>query len=357
MNILQLTWAELADEFKIRYGKGKYHATAVYREVYKNGNLDFSHVDEFAKSQKLAGKIQSVLVLNPGLVIEEQKDKGLVKFITRLADGLEIESVIIPMATHNTLCVSSQVGCRMGCTFCETGRLGLLRNLAVEEIVGQVYTARFSLGSPIKNIVFMGMGEPFDNFDNVIQAIRVMNDPRGLDIAHSHITLSTAGRIDGIRKLGSLNWRRLNLAVSLNAPNDRLRSKIMPLNRAVPMDKLKESLMTYPLKKSGTFFIEYVLIKGLNDSHEHALELAGFLKPLPVRLNLIPYNPLSDSQFKAPSDEDVHRFSGWLEQENVFVRKRWSKGRSVMAGCGQLGNRKSEPKQKFQKYKTHANTK
>lgn len=339
MNILNLTCAELTNELRTRYGKGHYHAAAVYREVFKTGNVTFSHLKEFSRSERLALEIEKDLVLSPGDVVKTQAQEGLVKFVTRLADGVEIESVIIPMTTRNTLCVSSQAGCRMGCAFCETGRKGLTRNLTAGEIVGQVYTARFKLGVEIKNIVFMGMGEPFDNFEHVVRAIGVMNDPRGLDIAHSHMTLSTVGLTDGIRRLGEQNWPRLNLAVSLNAPNDRLRSSIMPVNRTIPMNELKQALLDYPLRKSGSFFIEYVVFKGLNDSREDARQLADFLKPLPVRLNLIPYNPCSHSRFNAPSDEDIHRFSDWLAEEHVFVRKRWSKGRSLMAGCGQLGRR------------------
>ncbi len=337
MKILELTFAELTNELKYRYGKGKFHAAAVYREVFRNGNLDFCGVNEFSRSQKLARELEKDLEFNLCQVVNNKKEGGLTKFIMKLEDGLKIESVIIPMANYKTICISSQVGCKMGCSFCETAQLGFYRNLTVEEIVGQVYTAKVVFKLDVRNIVFMGMGEPFDNFENVIQAIRVMNDPRGLDFAKSHITVSTVGRVDGIRKLGALNWPCLNLAISLNAPNNRIRSKIMPINRTVPMDKLKKALLEYPLRKSGTFFIEYVLIKDVNDRREHASELAKFLKPLKARLNLIPYNPRSNSPFKAPSDDDIQRFCDWLVKENVFVRKRSTKGRGIMAACGQLG--------------------
>jgi 23S rRNA (adenine2503-C2)-methyltransferase len=270
--------------------------------------------------------------------VREVEDEGVTKLIYRLHDGHEIESVVIPMTHHTTLCISCQVGCRMRCRFCETGRMGFYRNLTVEEIVGQVYTAKIVLGISVRNIVFMGMGEPFDNFDAVIQAIRVMNDPRGLNIAHSHITVSTAGRIDGIRKLAALNWPRLNLAVSLNAPGDTIRSQLMPINRQFSMDDLRQALADYPLRKSGCFLVEYVLIKGINDAKEHAGELARFLKPLRVRLNLIAFNPGPVSCFKPPSEAGLHRFRDWLVKEKVFVRLRSSRGQKIMAACGQLGN-------------------
>jgi 23S rRNA (adenine2503-C2)-methyltransferase len=282
------------------------------------------------------------LVLQPGEVIKTRVDGGVVKFITRLPDAIEIESVILPMATRHTLCVSTQAGCRMGCVFCETAKNGLLRSLSADEIVGQVYNARFGLGVDVQNVVFMGMGEPFDNFAAVMQAIRVMNDPRGLDIAHRHMTVSTVGLTDGIRRLGAMHWPRLNLAVSLNAPDDELRSCLMPINRRIPMHDLKQALLDYPLRKRGSFLVAYVVFKGLNDRRRDARRLADFLHPLPVRLNLIPFNPGVDARFQAPSDDEIHRFAGWLEAENIFVLKRWSKGRSLMAGCGQLGSNRSE---------------
>ena len=183
MKIFELTFDDLVKTLQAEYGKGKYHARGIYREVFQNGNLDLNHTKEFQHSQSFARKMALDLTINPGEVIEEKTDQGVTKFITRLQDGHEIESVVIPMATHHTICVSSQVGCRIGCRFCQTGQLGFARNLTTEEIVGQVYAAKFTLGFGIRNIVFMGMGEPFDNFDNVIQAVRVFCDQRGLNVA------------------------------------------------------------------------------------------------------------------------------------------------------------------------------
>jgi len=340
LKILELTFEELTDELRYRYGKGKYHAAAIYRQIYRRAIADVGCMDAFSQNPKLADKLREDLEFTLHPVVKQKMQKGLIKFVTRLKDGLEIESVIVPMAHHKTLCISSQAGCRMGCTFCETAQLGFLRNLSVEEIVGQAYRAKVLMGHDIKNLVFMGMGEPFDNPDNVIQAIRVMNDQRGLDFARRHITVSTVGIPGGFRKLAALNWPDLKLAVSLNAPNDRIRSQIMPVNHIVPMETLKHTLLSYPLKKKAVFFIEYVLIKSLNDSREHARELAGFLRPLNTKVNIIPYNPRSGSSFIPPSDDDVQLFCSWLAEENVFVRKRSVKGQNIMAACGQLGNRK-----------------
>jgi 23S rRNA (adenine2503-C2)-methyltransferase len=183
----------------------------------------------------------------------------------------------------------------------------------------------------------MGMGEPLDNISNVIQAIRIISDQKGFNIAKRYITLSTIGKIDGIERLAELNWPTLKLAISLNAPNDHLRSQIMPMNRVWPMKRLKRALLAYPLKKTGVLMLEYVLIKDVNDSRGHVRELAEFLSGLETRLNIIPYNPRSDSPFTPPTHEDVERFCNWLVDEKIFVRKRSVKGQHIRAACGQLG--------------------
>lgn len=267
-----------------------------------------------------------------------EKD-GLIKFTTRLDDGLCIESVVIPMSSYSTLCISTQVGCKMGCAFCETGQNGFYRNLNTEEIVGQLSTARLHFGYGIRNVVVMGMGEPLDNFDHVARAIMIMSDQKGLNIAKRRITLSTVGLTDGLRKLSALGWRDLKLAVSLNAPNDGIRSSIMPINKKFPMEKLRQALMDYPLKKKSAFLIEYVLIKGLNDTRESARQLAAYLKPLKVKVNLIPVNPSLNNgfRFETPLPGESDQFHRWLTEAGVFVRKRTTRGRGLMAACGQLG--------------------
>lgn len=276
-------------------------------------------------------------------VVRDQRDGELIKFIQRLPSGLETESVIIPMKgrqrTWRTLCVSSQVGCAMGCTFCETAQLGRLANLKPAVIVGQVVAARRIYQANIRNVVFMGMGEPFDNFDNVIQAVRVLTDPMGLSMGKAHVTISTVGRIEGIRKLAALGWRRINLAVSLNAPNDEIRSQIMPINRVEPMSALRDALLAYPLRSCQFFMIEYVLIPGVNDAPDHVRELVEYLRPIKCCLNVIPYNPRRDSPWQAPREEDVVRFINQIESAGQFVKRRLTKGRDFMAACGQLGNR------------------
>jgi 23S rRNA (adenine2503-C2)-methyltransferase len=276
-------------------------------------------------------------------VVRRIEDGDLTKFIQRTPDGLEIESVLVPMQRYGrawrTLCISSQIGCARGCRFCETAQLGLLRNLTTAQIVGQVVAAIGVLREPVRNVVFMGMGEPFDNFDAVVHAVRVLTDRSGLSIGFERLTISTVGRTDYIRRLGEFGWRRLNLAVSLNAPNDQIRSQIMPINRLEPMDRLREALLAYPLRKCQFFMIEYVLIPGLNDRLEHARQLVEYLRPLKCVLNVIPYNPRRNSPWPAPTEESIVQFMAWLDELGQMCRRRLTKGRDQMAACGQLGNR------------------
>ena len=299
---------------------------------------------------------------------EEVAEGTTIKFLQRVGHGaaadrvsrgadLHVESVVIPMIgrggsrTH-TLCVSSQVGCAMGCGFCETARMGLVRSLAPAEIVGQWWAARHGLGVPVRNIVFMGMGEPLDNLDAVLDAIAILTDHDGPGLAMSRITVSTVGRIDGLRRLAAAmdrpGWRRLGLAVSINAPNDAIRTAIMPINRAMPMADLREAVLAVPgLGRGRKVCFEYVLMPGINDAPQHADELADYLRPFTAAgstdgltrgmVNVIPYNPRRDSPWPAPDDSTVDRFVERLVARGLFVRRRRTKGRTMMGACGQLG--------------------
>ncbi len=293
-------------------------------------------------------------------------DERTVKFLMgvgadeRAGGELETESVIIPMPHRGgrfsrTLCVSSQVGCAMGCTFCETGQMGLLRSLSVREIVQQLHAARFLVEHPfadetrpefgafdIANVVFMGMGEPMDNLDAVLQAVRVMCDGNGPSIGCSRVTISTVGRIDGIRRLGEFiqqhGFRRVGLAVSLNAPNDEIRSRIMPINRSEPMAELLSAMRDFPKRPTSALCAEYVLIPGVNDAMEHADEVCAALKGIRCSLNVIPYNPRRDSPWPAPEEATVDAFVARAVANGQFTKRRRTKGRTAMAACGQLGN-------------------
>ena len=341
MKIFNYTHDQFVDAFQRRYGKGAYYSSPIYRQVMKHGKRVLSKLDPFARAPELVRRLETELVLTTGRLIEKKADHGVVKFVTGLADDLTVESVVIPMFRRHTVCVSSQVGCRMGCRFCTTGKMGFIRNLTASEIVGQVFVARHLLGADIRNVVFMGMGEPLDNLDNVVQAVRVLEDQRGLDIARRYITISTVGLVDGIDRLARIEGGPIHLAVSLNAPDDVIRSRLMPINRTHSMAALKDALQRYPLAKKSSIFVEYVLIQGINDQPAHAQALSQYLSPLRVKLNLIPYNPAPGSKWHPPSAKDFQHFRRLLENENIFVRKRQRKGESIMAACGQLGGKPS----------------
>ncbi len=271
---------------------------------------------------------------------DDGDDGATSKMVLRLQDGLEVESVRIPMGRGRyTLCVSSQVGCKMGCTFCETGRMGLLRHLRTDEIIAQLLVARHRLGWPIRNLVFMGMGEALDNSKNVLQALRVLNDEAGLAIGQERLTICTVGHVEGIRLLAELGFKRLNLSISLNAANDSLRNELMPINRRSDLAALQKALIAYRPRRNFVLGVNYCLLPGINDTEADARAVAAFCNPLDrVLVNLIPYNPGSMPLARAPDDAEVERFIAWLRAEGLPVRERVTKGRSVMAACGQLGN-------------------
>ncbi len=338
LRILEFSFEALAEELARRYGRGAFHAAALMRALYHGPPAPLA-APELRTSPQLAAGLARDLVMEAGEVIDAQASDGVVKFVTRLCDGHTIESVVLPMATHLTVCVSTQVGCRMGCRFCETARMGWQRDLRVEEIVGQVVAARQRFGEAVRNVVFMGMGEPLDNFDNVVQSIRVITDQRGLDVAMRRITVSTCGLDDGIRRLAALNWPHLKLAVSLNAPDDRLRDELMPVNRRVPLARLMKALAEFPLARDAALMMAYVLIPGVNDRPEHARQIAGLLAPLKARINLIGFNPGSGDVYRAPDEVQIEDFSRQLNEAGVFVCRRRTKGRDLAAACGQLRQR------------------
>ncbi len=351
--LLSLTQPEVKARAKEHVARGAGAANLVYRDALTRGALAPEEVGLGSVAAEAWRRAFSVDLPEVKDIVREDGPLGeTAKAVVALHDGLESEMVWIPMGRgRHTLCLSSQVGCKMGCTFCETGRMGLLRHLAVSEIVGQLLVARRVFGwSPDDpenpdgkrrhhNIVFMGMGEALDNADNVIQAIRVMNDPGGLGIAQERITVCTVGRVDGIARLKDAGFKRLNLSVSLNAATDAQRDAIMPVNRKTKLDALQAALVAYRPRRNFTLGVNYCLMPGLNDQREDATGIASFCEPLErVLVNVIPYNPGNAPLTRAPTDDEIDRFIGWLREEGLPVRKRITKGRSVMAACGQLGN-------------------
>lgn len=320
-----------------KLGKGREHAALVYQEWCRTGKITGSD-PAFRNAKGLLDEILALTDFSLPPLVKESHDGVAGKFLLQIQDRLEVESVLIPMQAGGTLCVSSQVGCRMGCAFCETGRMGLLRNLTAAEIVAQVFVARFHLKFDLRNIVFMGMGEPFDNYDEVMQAVRVLSDPHGFGFGCNHLTISTSGCIDGIEKLMHEPGPIPHLAVSVNAPNDTLRNKLMPVNRKHSMQALYAAMDAFCKHTGKSILVAYVLIKDQNDALPYADELAAYLRGLDVKINLIPYNPQSHDRYQPPEEEQLNAFTQRLRDHGYYTLLRQTKGRPIMAGCGQLGN-------------------
>jgi 23S rRNA (adenine2503-C2)-methyltransferase len=339
ISIFSHTHSSFADHLFSLIGKGHQHAGLIYEEFFRTGSVKGGD-PAFTNATALLEKMLSLIDFSHPTLAEEQSDGATGKVLLRTHDGLEIEAVLIPMQAGGTLCVSSQIGCRMGCAFCETGRMGLLRNLTVAEIVGQVFVARHCLGFDMRNIVFMGMGEPFDNYDNVMQAIRILCDPKGLEFGPRHITVSTSGSTEGIRRLIAEGEKAPNLAVSINAPTNEERNRLMPINKQHDMQQLHQAMQEYCQKTGRQILIAYVLLKDHNDTLEHAARLADYLKGLDVKINLIPYNPQRRDRFAAPEGIVVDSFALYLRNKGYRTLIRATKGQEIMAACGQLGNAK-----------------
>lgn len=268
------------------------------------------------------------------------KDKKTIKALVELSDGKKIEAVLMKHEKRNTVCVSSQIGCPLGCAFCATGKMGFQRNLKPFEIVNQVLFFDRLLKSEkekVKNVVFMGMGEPFLNFDNVREAVDVMQDPKGLNIGSRRISVSTVGITEGIQKLKE-EKNQLNLAISLHAPNDEIRSKIMPVNRKYPIQKVLKAVDEYIEATSRKVMFEYIMIDGVNDSDECAKELARILKKPLYFVNLIACNPTGN--FQPSSKERIQKFKNILMKNGIQAIERFRFGQDIHAACGQLAGKK-----------------
>jgi 23S rRNA (adenine2503-C2)-methyltransferase len=285
--LLDYTIRDMTQLLRENYGKGEYHGKGLFTHIYKTGGLEgLKDSPCFKENPALAEKIRQDFPLNLPFEAGEFREEGTIKTLLRFYDGEMAESVFIPMEGHNTLCLSSQIGCARGCTFCRTASMGLIRNLSSGEIVSQVMHHIFVKKRKIRNIVFMGMGEPFDNFDRVIKAVDILSDPRGLSIKKRFISLSTCGHVDGLKRLARLigekreeHYSALRLAVSVNASCDKKRNKIMPVNKIWPLNELKKTLKALPqsLEKDRLYF-EYVLIEGVNDSRKDADNLLSFFR-------------------------------------------------------------------------------
>ena len=348
-NLVGIGRTELAAEMAA-FGAEPFRARQLWHWIYHRGATDFAAMTNLAKGfrERLAAQYElRRLAVSRAQVSAD----GTRKWLLRFADGQEVETVHIPETDRGTLCISSQVGCTLNCTFCHTGTQRLVRNLMAAEIVGQVMLARDALGewpSPhedrqLTNIVLMGMGEPLYNYDNVAAALKIVMDPEGLAISRRKITLSTAGVVPIIARVGA--ELGVNLAISLHAVTDELRNRLVPLNKKYPIGELVAACRAYPgASNARRITFEYVMLKGVNDSPAEARELVRLLRGIPAKVNLIPFNPWPGAPYECSSDAAIAAFSEIVFAAGYSAPVRTPRGRDIAAACGQLKSQSLHPR-------------
>ena len=337
-NLLDLDRKGLEGFFLAR-GEKVFRASQVMKWIYERGVTDFADMTNLSKTLR-SGLSDTASIQLPEVVADQLSSDGSRKWLLRLEDGNCIETVFIPEAERGTLCVSSQVGCMLNCSFCSTAQQGFNRNLSTGEIIAQVWVAARALDSRadsnrvISNVVMMGMGEPLLNYDNVVRAMQIMQDDFGFGLSRRRITLSTAGIVPAIRQLRQ--DCDVSLAVSLHAPDDRLRNELVPLNRKYPIRELLAACRDYVGEGRRRVTFEYVLLDGINDTDAHARELVRCLQGVPAKVNLIPFNPFPGSSYRRSPGARVDRFFELLNRAGIVTITRKTRGDDIDAACGQL---------------------
>ncbi len=351
-DLLEFDRKELGAELAEKFGFEAFRSRQLISWLYRRRVRSFDSMTDISKDAREQLEA-NYFVSRPKIEEVQQSKDGTRKYLFRLADGNLIESVLIKQATRYTLCVSSQVGCAIACKFCRTGLMGLTRNLKTSEIIGQVLAVKDDVASlpddedgisaNFGNIVFMGMGEPLHNFENVSRSVRLLNDDLGLDISERKITVSTSGLVPAIEKFGQ-GEARANLAVSLNATTDEVRTKLIPINKKWPLELLLKTLREYPLKPGRKITFEYVMLAGVNDTREDLGRLKRIVQDIPSKINLIPYNSNAGLGFETPSKDKVYSWQHSLLDAGLNSTIRWSKGNDIDAACGQLATESSKEK-------------
>lgn len=324
------------ESFVQSLGHKKFHARQIYNWIWKRGVTDFNEMTNLSRELRTALAGQAVVSL-PEVIQHDVSEDGTQKFVLRLADGRQIESVFIPDTPKQTFCVSTQVGCAMGCAFCLTGKMGLIRHLTAAEIAGQVRLLAKStdlLDKPF-NIVLMGMGEPLHNYDATMKSLRMLNEKEGFDMHPKRVTLSTVGLVPMMDKLAQEDLMP-NLAVSLHAATEDTRRSIVPPTKKYSLQDIIDACKRFPLSKRRRIMFEYVMLKGVNDSDEDARKLVKVLSGVKAKVNLLPLNEAAGIPFERPSDERVNTFAKILAGKGLMVSVRKSRGRDIRAACGQL---------------------
>lgn len=361
VNLLGKTLPELEAFFVDDLGEKKFRAAQIMKWIHHHGADSFEQMTDLSKAlrEKLLACAE---VRPPKVVLEDISTDGTRKWVLEVGAGSHVEAVLIPVGENRrTLCVSSQVGCSLDCSFCSTGKQGFQRNLTPAEIIGQVWVAQKSFGSrkdsknrPVTNVVMMGMGEPLMNFRPAVDAMKIMLDDNGYGLSKRRVTLSTSGLVPQIDQLG--DEIDVSLAISLHAPTDALRNELVPINRKYPIQELLAACKRY-LKKCGDsrdITVEYTLMAGVNDQLVHAQQLATLLKQLPCKINLIPFNPFPGSDYQRPSRNQLMRFQACLHEQGYTAPIRITRGDDIDAACGQLVGRVQDKTRRSARYAEQA---
>lgn len=325
------------EELMISLGQKKYRATQIFKWIYERGVTNFDEMSDISLSFREVLKNEFTLSI-PTIYKKQVSSDGTIKLLLSLGDDSKIETVLMRYNYGLVACVTSQVGCNMGCAFCASGLFKKQRNLEVHELVGQILVLNNLLkeeNKKITHVVVMGTGEPFDNYDNVMKFIRILNNPHGFAIGARHLTVSTCGLVEKIREYAN-EGIQINLAISLHAPSDKIRNRIMPISLKYPLDQLMDAVKYYEATAKRRVTFEYILLEDINDSIENAKELAKLIKGTTSYVNLIPYNPVGELKYKRTSGNRVHRFMDALIKEGVNVTVRKEFGTDIDAACGQL---------------------
>ena len=352
-NLLNFDLAALTQHFA-EMGEKPFRAKQVMRWMHQSGASSFDDMTDLAKSLRVKLNEQACIGV-PDLMVSQQSLDGTRKWLLDVGTGNGVETVFIPEAERGTLCISSQVGCALECTFCSTGRQGFNRNLSTSEIIGQLWWANKAMGvTPknervISNVVMMGMGEPLANFDNVVAALSIMLDDHGYGLSRRRVTVSTSGMVPQMDRLKDV--MPVALAVSLHASNDAVRDEIVPLNKKYPLKSLMAACQRYLVKAPRDFItFEYVMLDGINDKAQHARELIELVRDVPCKFNLIPFNPFPNSGYERSSNEKIRVFRDILQQAGVVVTVRKRRGDDIDAACGQLAGQVQDKTRRQQKW-------
>lgn len=337
-NIYDLTYEEM-EEYFLNIGSKKFHAMQLFTWLYEKRVESYSEVTNIKK--ELLDNISRDYSIDRLKIVSVEEDVDVSKYLFELYDGEHIEAVLMRHDYGNSVCISSQVGCNMGCKFCESGRRKKVRNLETYEMVLQILMIEKLLGERVSHVVVMGIGEPFDNYDNLCRFLKIINHPKGMAIGARHITVSTCGVVPKVLEFSEFPLQ-INLAVSLHAPNNEIRDKIMPINKAYPLEKLIPALKTYLERTNRRITFEYILLKDINDSTRCAEELSKLVKGINCYINLIPYNETENIGFKRTNTIQIMRFYDILKKNNVNVTIRREFGGKISAACGQLRSKKEE---------------